>query len=313
MNRLALAVALAVLPMTGGCMFFTPATGVCVAGPCQSFEQQRKEVAAAVAEQAGQAPAPQPLQYRTTDFELIFPGIWGELSITTTDKETGKETTSPLRDQTEASGVSTLRIAVGGLVPTAEGQTASEGIRVITLNTGFDPADPTKAQAAIADITRRSIAASFEGSPEVAEATAALGGKQAYQVSMTGRSVAKTPGTGVALRVIARAALHRNRGYIVMLSTLEERYAPAKSAYEGLFEGFKLLEADPTYTIPSPGPSPTGTPAGSPSPAASPTATPAGSAASPIATPAGSPTPAASGAPGASPSPQPTPSGTPGA
>ncbi len=301
MNRLALAVALAVLPMTGGCMFFTPPTGVCVGESCKTFEKARDEVAAAVAAQANQPPAPQPLQYRTTDFELVFPGIWGELSITTKD-EAGKETTSPLRDQTEASGVSTLRIAVGGLIPTEEGQAASEGIRVITLNTGLDTADTAKAEAALADITRRSIAASFEGTPEVAEADAQLGGKKAYQVSMKGRSLSKNPGTGVVLRVIARAALHRGRGYIVMLSTTDARYTSAQGAYEGLFAGFKLLEADPTYTLPTPGPSPTGTPG----PAAGPSGTPTGT---PSATPTGVP----SSTPGAPPSPQPAATGTPAA
>ena len=272
MNRLALAVALATLPFaTSGCIFFTPPTGVCVAEPCKTFEQTRADAAAAAAASAGQTTAA-PLQYRAPDFELVFPGIWGELSLTTTDPE-GKETTAPLRDQTEASGVSTLRIAVGGLVQTPEGQSASEGIRVITLNSGFDPEDAEKAQAAIADITRRSIAASFEGTPEIAEATATLGGKPAYQVSMLGKS----RGSGIDLRVTARAVLHRGRAYIVLLSTLEARYSQAKDAYDGLFEGFKLLEGDPDYPLPSPAPTGSPSPAasGSPGPTASPTASPA--------------------------------------
>ena len=93
MNRLAVAVALALLPMTSGCMFFTPATGVCVGDFCKGFETARGEVQTALANQAA---APQPLQYRATDFELTFPGIWGELTLTTKD-ETGKDVAVPLR------------------------------------------------------------------------------------------------------------------------------------------------------------------------------------------------------------------------
>lgn len=299
MNRLAVAVALALLPMTSGCMFITPTTGLCVGDFCKTFEASRTEVATALANQPA---APQPLQYRTTDFELTFPGIWGELTLTTQD-EAGKPVTVPLRDQTEASGLSTLRIAVGGLVPAEEGRTVSEGIRVITLNSGFDASDPAKAEASVADIARRSIAASFEGTPEIAEAKAKLGGKDAYQVSMLGRSLVRdqagqpVAGAGVPLRVVARAVMHRAKAYIVMLSTPEARYGSAKDAYDGLFEGFKLLDADPTYVIPSPAPSPAGS--GSPAPAASGSPAPGAS---------GAPSPAASGSPSASPSPAGSPS-----
>lgn len=291
MNRLALAVALAALPLaTGGCLFLTPPTGVCVTDECRKFEQARQAAADAAAAAAGQPAPGAPLQYRAPDFELTFPGIWGELALTTTDAQ-GQETTAPLRDQTEASGVSTLRIAVGGLVPTTGGQSASEGIRVITLNAGFDPANEAQAMAAIADIARRSIALSFEGTPEIAEAKAPLGGKpDAYQVSMLGKS----KGSAVDLRVIARATLHRKRGYIVLLSTLESRYSQATAAYDGLFDGFKLLEADPTYVIPSPAPAASGSPGASPAPGTSPA-------------PGASPAPTASGVPSTGPSATPSP------
>jgi hypothetical protein len=286
------AVALLLAPVVGGCMYLTPATGVCVTDACRSFDATR---AAAAAAAAAATPAPQAQVYEAPDFKLTFPGVWGALSAST------PEGPVPLIDQTESTGASTLRVGVGGLIQLEGDRSTSEGIRVITLNKGLDPGgDEQKSKDAMADITRRSIVQNFEGTPEIMEGSVSLAGKPAYQVSMVGTG----KGLPVAMRHIARAVLHRGRGYIVMLSTVEARYAEAPAVYDGLFDGFELKDADPTYTLPTPGPS------GSPTPGASGSPTP-GPSGSPAPAASGSPAPSASPSGSASPAASPSPTGSP--
>lgn len=260
----------------GGCMFFTPATGVCVTGPCRDFETNRQ----AVANQPTQAPTP---VYEVADFKLSYISAWGPLSSSQKDA-TGKDVLLPLVDVTSASGVSTLRIAVGRPIALENGSRVSEGIRVLTINRGFEGLDEASAKASLANLARQFVAVSFSDSPTIEESEAPLGGKPGYQAVMRGTSV----DVKIVMRHAVRAVLHRNRGYVVEVFTPDELYTQAPEAYLGVFAGFQLKDADPVYPSPAPtAPTPTGspTPQASSSAAVSPSPGPTGSPAAVASTP----------------------------
>lgn len=229
-----------VAPTVAGCLALTPATGLCLGTltgketSCRQFDAQRAEMAA-------RPPQNSPQRHEASDFELVYPGPWGPLSSLKVN-EAGQEERHAVLDQTDAAGFSTLRVAVGRSIPLDTGGAVSEGLRVITVNR----LDPTDRDAALADVTRRSLRQNFAGVPEVRESEALLSGATAYQVVMVGTS----PNGGPVTRHVARARVHRDRGYIVMLSVPDAYWAQATATYERLFDGFRLRDADPPYPLP---------------------------------------------------------------
>lgn len=230
--------AIAFLPLLlGGCVFLTPPTGVCLGSACRELDTQRAQAA-----QASQ-PAP-PKEHEAPDFKLTYPGEWGLLSGPAPGAQ-GTEKLEPVLDQTDPSGVSTLRIAVGRAIPLDGGGAVSEGLRIITINQGMS--DTPEAGVALAILTRRSLAQNFSGEPEVFESEAPLGGKPAYQVVMVGVGTLGGP----AMRYIARAGTHRSRGYIVMLTVPDVLYTGGKITYDRILDGFEWRDGDPTYPLPT--------------------------------------------------------------
>jgi hypothetical protein len=250
--------------LLGGCMLATPTTGLCLTQSCRDFEAQRTALAApTVPDQSHKAP----------DFELAYPGYWGLLG-TPVRSEAGQEEARPLVDQTDQTGFSTLRVAVGRSIPLAEGGSVAESLRVLTINRALAPGTPPA--SSLEELTRLSTRQNFQDSAEVVEAPARLSNLPGYQVSVVGLP---RGGGALAMRMVARAATHRGRGYIVRLSVPEVRYSAASSEYDRIFDGFKLLDADPTYPLPAPTPAASGTlPAASPAPTATTTPAVAGSA-----------------------------------
>ncbi|MEB3330639.1 MAG: hypothetical protein VKQ33_15545 [Candidatus Sericytochromatia bacterium] len=252
----------ATLALTGcllsGCLLATPATGLCLTEACQAFEAQRAALA---------APEPPPERYSAPDFELIYPGEWGQLG-TPVRTEAGQEEVRPLLDQTDPTGFSTLRVAVGRSIPLEEGGAVAESLRVLTINRALTPGAPPA--SSLEELTRLSTRQNFQDPAEVVEAPARLSNLPGYQVSVVGLP---RGGGSLAMRMVARATTHRGRGYIVRLSVPEVRYTAAASLYDRVFDGFTLLDGDPTYPLPAePAPAATAsdtTPLAPPSPAAS--------------------------------------------
>jgi hypothetical protein len=253
--------------LLGGCMLATPTTGLCLTQSCREFESQRTALV---------APAVQDQNHKAPDFELVYPGYWGLLG-TPVRTEAGQEEARPLVDQTDPTGFSTLRVAVGRSIPLAEGGSVAESLRVLTINRALAPGTPPA--SSLEELTRLSTRQNFQDSAEIVEAPARLSNLPGYQVSVVGLP---RGGGALAMRMVARAATHRGRGYIVRLSVPEVRYSAASSEYDRIFDGFKLLDADPTYPIPAePAPSaaasgtlPAASPAPTPAPAVAGSATP---------------------------------------
>lgn len=243
-----LSAALSLSTMTG-CILFTPPTGICLGetSPCRSLENER----AAAAKES--APLPDQ-RHEAPDFAVAFPGSWGILSGPSRTGS-GEEKPEPILDQTDPTGLSTLRIAVGRSIPLQGGGAVSEGLRVITVNQLL--ADEQTPEAALSSLMRRSLEQNFTGEPEIFESQATLGGQPAYQVVMIGTGTLGGP----SMRFLARSRFHRGRGYIVMLSVPEEFYSRANLVYDRILDGLEWRDADPTYPLPletSPNPLATG-------------------------------------------------------
>ncbi len=157
----------------------------------------------------------------------------------------------------------------------------------------------------------------FAAEPQADERESTLGTKPGRIVTMVGPGASAPAAPPVAgqpsaapvampaVRAIGRCAMHRGRGYVVVVRTLESLYEQSKAGYDGLFEGFTFKDADPVYP-PRPSVAPSGGPSALPSgaaPATGPSAAPsAGASGAPSAKPSGAPSAAPSGAPGATPS-----------
>ena len=297
-----------------GCMYLTPTTGVCLTQGCNDFAKARAELAAAQAAAAGQ-PQEQPNVYdQAADFQLITISAWS-VAIRDTGKvdAQNRPIPEPRVDDSDPTGQLTFRVAFGRAIQAAEGQVVSEGISVVTFNSGF-AGKPDQDQALLADAMRQSMVSLFAAEPQADERESTLGAKPGRIVTMVGPGASAPAAPPVAgqpsaapvamptVRAIGRCAMHRGRGYVVIVRTLDSLYEQAKAGYDGLFEGFTFKEADPVYP-PRPSTAPSGGPSALPSgaaPAVGPSASPS---ASPSALPAGAPSARPSAAASGSPSP----------
>ena len=246
--KVAAVLALGLSVLLSGCVFLTPPTGICAGIACRDLESKRAEEAAKAAA-AEQAREPLPLKrYEAPDFALSYRGEW-EPAATRIEREDGTEALEPIFDQTDPTGLSTLRIAVGIALPLEGGGSVSEGLRVLTINQGLDAT--TGAEEALANLTRRSLAPNFEGEPEVIESQAKLGDKDAYQVVMVGAG----PSGGLPMRSIARARIHQGRGYIILLTVPDILYTRDNLTYDRVLNSFEWRTGDPPYPLPSAPPS----------------------------------------------------------
>lgn len=250
--------------LLSGCVFLTPPTGVCLGAACQDLELKRAQ-AATEAEQAAQQREPLPLKrYEAPDFALSYRGEW-EPAAKRIEQPDGTEALEPIFDETDPTGLSTLRIAVGVALPLQGGGSVSEGLRVLTINQGLG--DSADAEAALANLTKRSIAQNFAGEPEVIESQAKLGNRDAYQVVMVGAG----PSGGLPMRSIARALTHQGRGYIILLTVPDILYTRDNLTYDRVLDSFEWRAGAPPYPLPSAPPAviqdPTATPSASDEPA----------------------------------------------
>jgi len=117
--------------------------------------------------------------------------------------------------------------------------------------------------ATLAFITKVNMIDFFGAPPDTLELMSKLSGKPAYQVSMVGPA----QNGGPMMRVIARTVRHRDRGYIVILTTPEAFFQESPDVYVALFDDFELKDADPPYpdpvinlATPAPGSSPSAAP-----------------------------------------------------
>lgn len=296
-----------------GCMYFTPATGICLTQSCRDFDKERTANAALAQTAANQTPEP-PNIIEAADFKLITSGAW-RIALKPTGKldAQGQPEGEPRLDDSDPNGGLTFRVAYRRAIQAAEGLVVSEGISVETFNRGFS-GDPQKDLADLADATRQSMSTLFGAEPKVEEVESTLGNKPGRLINMVGPAAlpAAAPGApgapsaapvaAPAIRALGRCAMHRGRGYVVVVRTLDSLYERAAAVYDGLFIGFEFIDADPVYPLPSALPS--GAPSGGPS--ALPSALPAGVAsAGPSAAPSGTPSAEPSAAPAGTPLPSP--------
>ena len=249
MKQLAIALSGLVL---GGCIFLTPPTGLRVGDHSQEFahlQQQANTIDPATLEY---------ITYDGPDFAITYPKDWGE----------GRAS----MDFTQAS---TTRFSAGVRTTTGE----SEGLVITTIN-AFQNKPWTDEELAI--FVKGNLAQDTQAFELLAEkADDSLGGLKAHRVECKAKDQ-----RGTDNHMVAYSLMREGRGWVVVISTLEGRYAALSPVFD------KMVKSFTWKTGAAPSAAPTTAPTGSPAPGAS--AAPASSA--PV-----SPTPTPSGAPNVAP------------
>jgi hypothetical protein len=246
-----LAIALSAL-LLGGCIFLTPPTGLRVGDHSAEFANLQQQ--ASVID-------PAKLEYTTyegPDFAVTYPKDWGE----------GRASL----DFTQAS---TTRFSAGARYANGD----SEGLVITTIN-AF-PSGPWKNEE-LAAFVKKNLgegAQAFEVLGEKLDDT--LGGETATRLECKA-----TDAKGGVSHMLAYSLMHEGRGWVLVVTTLEGRYAALSPVFEQLVKSVKWKTGTAPSAAPTTMPSGVGASgAGSATPVPGQTAAPA----SPTPTPSGAP------------------------
>jgi hypothetical protein len=227
--------AIALTALLSGCIFLTPPTGLRVGDHSQEFAnlvQQQAPLDASKVEFTA---------YEAPDFTASYPKDWGE----------GKKSD-------DMTGASTTRLAAGVRTTTGE----SEGLVVTTINQVQNADDP-KGNDALEVLVKGLLAQGTKSFTPISEkGDATLGGEKANRLEAKA-----TDQNGLENHMVAYSLLHQGRAWVVVLSTVEGRYASLEPVFTKMIADFKFKAA----TSPAPSASPSGSPttSASPNPAAS--------------------------------------------
>lgn len=202
----------------GGCIYLTPPTGLRIGDHANEFPQPAAQ---------NQGTSLRLLEYVAPDFRLIFPEIWS---------------VGAKIDEVSADGKVTRRVGIGAAGPNGE----SEGLLVTTVNI-----QPTLDAAADRKALEAFVLGALKGGFNddvvvVDDSEKTLGGLPGHRLEIQGteRATAEKP-TNFPIHTVAYSTIHQNKGYIVVITTLETRYAPLKALFEGLFERFSFTSGVP--------------------------------------------------------------------
>lgn len=208
----------------GGCIFLTPPTGLRVGDHSQEFahlQQQATAIDPAKLEFAS---------YDGPDFFATYPKDWGEG-----------------RASTDFTTATTTRFSAG--VRTTAGE--SEGIVITTINsfTGEQPTNEVLAAFVKNNLSQGTQA--FEVVAEKADDT--LGGEKATRLEVKSKDA-----QGNANHMLAFSLMHEKRGWVIVISTLEGRWASLLPVFEKMAKEFKwkATTASPAPGSPAPGSAP---------------------------------------------------------
>jgi hypothetical protein len=193
----------------GGCIFLTPPTGLRVGDHSQEFAHLQQQAAAidpATLEFAS---------YDGPDFFATYPKDWGEG-----------------RASTDFTTATTTRFSAG--VRTTAGE--SEGIVITTINS-FTGEPPTN--AVLAAFVKNNLSQGTQAFEVVAEkADDTLGGEPATRLEVKSKDA-----QGNANHMLAYSLMHEKRGWVVVISTLEGRWASLLPVFEKMAKEFKWKAA----------------------------------------------------------------------
>ncbi|MNS25733.1 hypothetical protein D3C72_576350 [compost metagenome] len=191
----------------GGCIFLTPPTGLRVGDHSQEF--------AHLQQQAADLSTLEFASYDGPDFFATYPKDWGEG-----------------RASTDVTTATTTRFSAG--VRTTAGE--SEGIVITTINsfTGEQPTNEVLAAFVKNNLSQGTQ--SFEVVAEKADDT--LGGEPATRLEVKSKDA-----QGNANHMLAYSLMHEKRGWVIVISTLEGRWASLLPVFEKMAKEFKWKAA----------------------------------------------------------------------
>lgn len=236
MKRLAIGLA----ALLSGCIFLTPPTGLRIGDHSQEFANVVQQTTTI---------DPEKVEYGTydaPDFSVKYWKDWGE--------PTGNNDMSKPYTQRLSAGV---RFTTGG----------SEGLIVTTINQ-MDFKDPAGDLAVFVKGNLSQDAQNFE---LVAEKTAPVGGEDARFIEAKVKDK-----NGLDNHVLAWSVVHEKRGWVIVITTLESRYAALAGVFQKMMDAWTWKTGTAASAAPGASASPTAStspaPSGSMPPSPSPMA-----------------------------------------